>query len=147
MAGNIINGPSVGNWVAKRLEFTFVPNLAMAIGFEKNNELVAGVVYDNWNYRSIAAHIVIDGRITSSFLAAIFHYPFIVCQVDKIIAQISDDNTKSKTLARKMGFVEEARIKEACVNGDMVFYTLPRNKCRFIGKRYEQKISTPPSAS
>lgn len=143
MAGNIINGPSVISWVAERLENTFFSERSVAIGFQRNDKLVAGVVYENWNYRSIGASIVIDGLITSGFLAAMFHYPFIVCQVDKIIAQVSDDNTKSKTLIRKMGFVEEARIKEACVNGDMVLYTLPRNTCRFLEDRYQKKISWP----
>lgn len=143
MVGNIINGPSVISWVAERLENTFFSEGSVALGFQRNDKLVAGVVYGDWNYRSIGASIVIDGPITSGFLAAMFHYPFIVCQVDKIIVQVSDDNIKSKTLACKLGFVEEARIKEACVNGDMVLYTLPRNTCRFIEDRYQKKISWP----
>jgi len=32
-----------------------------------------------------------------------------------------------------MGFVEEARIKDGAPNGDIIFLTLAREKCRFLG--------------
>jgi len=42
---------------------------------------------------------------------------------------------------RKMGFTEEARIKNADTDGDIVFLTMTRDACRFLGHRYGQKIT------
>ncbi|MSQ98136.1 MAG: N-acetyltransferase [Xanthomonadales bacterium] len=147
MGWNIISGHLVGDWVAKRLSGGYFAERSQAIGLEKNADLVAGVIYENWNHRSIMCHIAIEERITPSFLGAIFHYPYIVCEVDKIIAPVADDNEASKRLVEKMGFVEEARIKDAYVSGDMIFYTLTRDNCKYLGERYGQKCPVPaPSA-
>jgi hypothetical protein len=32
-----------------------------------------------------------------------------------------------------MGFVEEARVKDAVPNGDIIFLTLAKENCRFLG--------------
>jgi hypothetical protein len=32
-----------------------------------------------------------------------------------------------------MGFIEEARVKDAALDGDIIFLTLAREKCRFLG--------------
>jgi len=32
-----------------------------------------------------------------------------------------------------MGFVEEARLKDASLDGDIIFLTLARENCRFLG--------------
>jgi hypothetical protein len=44
----------------------------------------------------------------------------------------------------KLGFIEEARIKDAFPDGDMVLLTLTKDKCRFLGEKYgkERTVST-----
>jgi RimJ/RimL family protein N-acetyltransferase len=70
-----------------------------------------------------------------------FDYPFNVCGVDKIIAPVGSKNAKAIRLVRKMGFTEEARIKNADTDGDIIFLTMTRDACRFLGHRYGQKIT------
>ena len=72
-----------------------------------------------------------------------FDYPFKVCKVDKIIAPIVATNEKSIKLVTNMGFTEEARIKRS--NGDMVFFTMLKENCRFLGDKYE--VSTDSTTS
>ena len=83
---------------------------------------------------TITCHIAIAGRVNKKFLRAIFDYPFIVCNVDKIIAPVIADNDKSINLVQNMGFTEEARIARS--NGDMIFFTLLKDKCKFLGGKY-----------
>jgi hypothetical protein len=78
-------------------------------------------------------HIAIEGRITKGYLKAIFNYPFEFCKVKKIIVPVSSTHAKSLKLVTKMGFVEEARVKDAAPDGDIIFLTLAREKCRFLG--------------
>ena len=141
MGWNITSGAIVGHWVAKRIRGGYFAERSNALGLEKNGELVAGVIYENWNHKSIWCHIAIDGRLTPRYLAAIFDYPFNVCQVEKIIVPVGSDNEKSIRLVEKMGFAEEGRIKNARPEGDLILFTLPRNACRFIGEKHGQRFT------
>lgn len=142
MGWHITSGPEVGEWVfqhSKEKGNYFAEN-ANAIGLKKNDELICGVVYENWNGKSIFCHIVFQGRLTPAYLAAVFDYPFNVCGVDKIIAPVSSGNSKALRLVGKMGFTEEARIHNADTDGDIVFLTMTRDSCRYLEPRYGQTL-------
>jgi RimJ/RimL family protein N-acetyltransferase len=142
MGWHITSGPEVGEWVCAYTGGGYHAERSNAIGLRKGDELVCGVVYENWNGRSIVCHIAFQDRITPAYLAAIFDYPFNVCGVDKIIAPVGSKNVKALKLVSKMGFTEEARIKDADTDGDIVFLTMTRDACRFLGHRYGQKIAS-----
>jgi RimJ/RimL family protein N-acetyltransferase len=145
MGWNIVGGEQVGHWVARRIRGGYFAERSKAIGLECNGELIAGVIYENWNHQSIWCHIAIEGRITPAYLAAIFDYPFNVAQVEKIIVPVGSDNTQSLKMVKKMGFVEEGRIKDGRPDGDIVFLTLARDSCRYIKERYGKRLSEPAS--
>jgi len=141
MGWHITSGPTVGEWVCEQTGGGYHAERSNAIGLRKGDEIACGVVYENWNGRSIVCHIAIVGRMTPAYLAAIFDYPFNVCGVDKIIAPVGSKNVKALKVVSKMGFTEEARIKNADTDGDIVFLTMTRDACRFLGHRYGQKIT------
>ena len=141
MARDIVSGPHVGHWVASKIKGTFCPDHATAIGLEKDGALIAGITYENWNGRSIMAHIAIEGRMTPAFVAAIFDYAFNVCGAEKAIVPVGSDNAKSRKLVENMGFREEARIKDGQPNGDIIIYTLAKRDCRFLGEKYGERIT------
>lgn len=141
MGWHITTGDKVGEWVCDQTGGGYHHARSNAIGLEKDGEMVAGVVYENWNGRSIVCHIAVQGRMTPAYLAAIYDYPFNVCGVDKIIAPVSSGNGKAMKLVGKMGFTEEARIHNADTAGDIVFLTMARESCRFLEGRYGQKIT------
>jgi len=143
MGWHIESGPKIGYWVANELDRGYFAERSNAIGLIRDNEIVAGVIYENWNGRSIMCHIVIKKRMTPEFVAAIFHYPFIVCGVEKIIVTIEDTNEKSVRVVKNMGFVEEGKVKDAHQFGDMLILTLSKSECRFLRDRYVKKISSP----
>lgn len=138
MGWHITSDPQrVASWVADRIGGSVTGN-SVTLGLAKDDGLVAGVMYEQWNGRSIVAHIAVDGRMTRAFLRAIFHYPFIHCGVDKVICPIPSDNARSIRLATNMGFIEEARIRDAAPTGDILIYTLNKTHCRFLGEKYGQ---------
>jgi len=141
MGWHITSGPEVGEWVCSQTGGGYHAERSNALGLRKGEELVCGVVYENWNGRSIVCHIAFQDRLSPTYLAAIFDYPFNVCGVDKIIAPIGSKNVKALKVVSKMGFTEEARIKNADTDGDIVFLTMTREACRFLGHRYGQKIT------
>lgn len=141
MGWHITTDPQwVGPWIASQINGSFSTG-SVVIGLAKDDGLVAGVLYEQWNGRSIVAHIAVTGRMTPAFVAAIFDYPFRVCGVQKIICPIPSDNARSIRLATNMGFAEEARITDAAPSGDILLYTITKSNCRFLEERYGQKCA------
>ena len=138
---DIVSSADVGHWVAKRVDGGFFEGRSVALGLKRNDEIIAGVIYENWNHKSIWCHFAIEGQLTPAYLAAIFDYPFNTCQVEKIIVPVGSDNEQSAKVVTNMGFTEEGRIKEGRPDGDIVFYTLRRDDCRFLNKRYSKRIN------
>ena len=138
MVGRIVSGPEVGLWVANKIKGTYHAG-DNAIGLLKDGKIIAGVLYENYNGRSIVVHIGVEGVLTRSFLGAIFDYPFNVCNVNKLIATITSTNTKSIKLTSHLGFTQEGRLLDATPEGDLIIYTLKKSDCRFLGERYGKK--------
>lgn len=133
---HIVQGAEIGNWVAQKIDGGYFAEQSSAIGLQKDAKTIAGVIYENWNKRTVFCHIAVEGRLTKSYLKAIFNYPFNVLNVEKIIVPVVKDNQKSIKLVQNMGFAEEARIKDGSPLGDIIFMTLARKDCRFLGVRY-----------
>jgi RimJ/RimL family protein N-acetyltransferase len=133
---HIVQGAEVGVWVADRIAGEFYSETSSAIGLEKDGVIVAGVIYENWNRASIFCHIAIEARLTKAYLKAIFDYPFNVCNVKKIIVPVVSNHVKSIKLVTNMGFAEEARIVDGSQDGDIIFLTMTKENCRFLGVRY-----------
>ena len=140
MCFEIVTDHSAGHWTAECIDGKYFEAMSQSIGLKKNGEFVAGVIYENWNRRSITCHIAISGRLTPRYLAVIFDYPFNVCDVKKIIVPVDATNSKSVTLVKKMGFTEEARIKDGMADGDMILYTLAKDDCKYLGERYGKRV-------
>lgn len=132
----IVQGQEVGEWVGQQLQQLYHSAGSQAIGLERDGELVAGVIYEQYNTRAIMVHVAIAGPITRSFLSAICRYPFDMCKVDKVIASITDSNPRSIRFVTKIGFREEARLRDASPDGDIVLYTITRPDCKYLGERY-----------
>jgi hypothetical protein len=132
MGWHLVDGPAVGHWAASLLNSAYFEARSHAIGIERDGKLVAGIIYEQWTGKSITCHAAFPGRLTPGFLREIFNYPFVTCGVEKMIAPVSSTNSKIMKLLHNMGFAEEARITNAAADGDMVFYTLARQDCRFL---------------
>ena len=141
MGWNIENGPEIGDWTAKRVDGVYFREGSEAIGLRRDGKIVAGVIYESFNKASIVCHIAIEGRINAEYLAAIFDYPFNVCGVNKIIVTVAGSNNRSLGLVKNMGFEEAAKIGSAHPTGDLVILTIPRDRCRFLGEKYGQKLA------
>lgn len=132
MGWNIVSSPEVGEWVADRTGGKYHEAGSQAIGLVKNDKIVAGVIYEKYTGASMMVHIAISGRLTPAYLRAIFDYPFVYCDVNKLIASITSTNVKSIKLVENMGFTVEGRIKDAVPDGDIIMYTMSKFECRFI---------------
>ena len=135
----IVAGPHVGHWVMGRIGGFFDPVCMSAIGWENAGKLVAGASFRDWNGVSIEGQIAADRPLTRGFLFAIFDYPFRQLGARKIVATTSADHIRSIRLLRRLGFVEEACLRDAAPGGDLIIYTMRREACRFLGDHHGQE--------
>ncbi len=129
----IVSGDVVGRWTADRLGSAFWEGQHRAIGLEKDGVIVAGTIFEDWNGRSIMAHMVVEGRLTRDFISAIFSYAYGVCGVSTVVCPVDETNGRSIRLLEHMGFAEEARLRDCSPQGDIVLFTLRKADCRFLG--------------
>jgi RimJ/RimL family protein N-acetyltransferase len=60
--------------------------------------------------------------------------------VRKIICPVYSDNQKSIKLVEKMGFSIEGVLTDCAPNGDILLYTMKKSDCKYLGKKYGQKL-------
>ena len=142
MSFEITSDHAAGHWTAQKVDGGYFQERSRSIGLKKDGEFVAGVIYENWHGKSITCHIAVTGRMIPAYLFAIFDYPFNVCKVGKIIVPVSSANITSIKFVEKMGFQEEARIKDAMADGDMVIFTMPKERCKYLENRYGKKCTS-----
>jgi L-amino acid N-acyltransferase YncA len=142
----IVAGPEVGHWVTSRIGGFFDPVCMSAIGWQSDGRLTAGAAYRDWNGVSIEGQIAADKPLTRGLLFAIFDYPFRQLGARKIIATTSADHIRSIRLLRRLGFLEEACLRDAAPGGDLIICTMRREDCRFLGGIYGQEGIRSPAA-
>ena len=148
MAGKtlVFDKDRVGHWVFSMVGGVFDPTTSSAIGLEQNGQLIAGVVFDNYNHRSVCMHVAaVPGArwVTKEYLRVCFDYPFNQLKVCKIIGLVDSTNTPARRFDEHLGFVQECVITEAGRFGDLLVYTMTRQQCRLIGESNGRQTRCP----
>lgn len=105
------------------------------IGLERDGDLIAGVLYDNFNGRSVCMHVAGVGNwLNRGYLKRAFDYPFNQLKVGKLIGLVDSKNKAALRFDRHLGFVAEGIIKDAGRTGDLHILTMTREQCRYLGE-------------
>lgn len=117
--------------------------LSAGIGMEKDGDLIAGVVYNEYNHVNINMHVAAVGAnwMTREYLWMCFDYPFNQLKVKRISAFIEDENEDAIGFDEHLGFQYETRMKDAYVNGDILIYVMRREDCRFLDIKRPMKLA------
>lgn len=134
----LFNDPRVVHFVAQSVGSTDCSATA-SIGVEEGGKVVAGVVYDNFNGANIFIHFTVAQgyQICRGFLRLVFGYAFDCLKAKRITGAFSSANEKVRRFGERLGFQFETLLKDAAPDGDLMFYTLRREQCRFVGKKVE----------
>ena len=138
-------GDGVAEWVCAKTGVEYYPGMP-AIGCMVQGEMVAGVVYTDFNGSSIAIHSrVSNPRLVSrEFFWAIFNYPFNQLGVRRVTGLVSTANLAAQRVDEHLGFVEEARLKEYFPDGDAIIYVMWKESCKWLAltQRYRKVKET-----
>ncbi len=128
-------GPHVVEWVAKRTNEYGNFGAAVGIGIERDGELIAGVVYNEWNGVNCNMHVAAVPKsrwLTRTGLWYWFDYPFNQLKVNRCTALIGAGNKEAITLNEGVGFIYETSIEGADPTGDLLVYRMWRKDCRWL---------------
>jgi RimJ/RimL family protein N-acetyltransferase len=125
----------VARWVCERVGGSYDPGSMTALGLERDGVLIAGVMFDHYNGRSVAMHVAGDGGhwMTREFARACFGYAFNQLRVGKVLGFVDSTNTAARRYDEHLGFVLEATITGAGKTGDLLIYSMTPQQCRWIG--------------
>lgn len=125
----------MGRWLADRLDSEYCPGKMACIGEVRNEGFIAVSGFENYLGRSMMIHIAIEGWVGKVFPRAVFGYAFDCVGVHKLIGPVDSANVKALKLNAHLGFVEEARIRDAGRYGDMIMLTMTREQCRVLNRK------------
>ena len=132
----IVFGDHIARWVAERTGGMYFDGSGHGVGWLKNGELVAGVLFDNFTGKSVQMHVAAVGKnwLVGEFLRFCFRYPFDQMKVRKVIGLVDSTNADALRFDLHLGFHQEAVIKDAGKSGDIIILTMTRDQCRFLGE-------------
>jgi RimJ/RimL family protein N-acetyltransferase len=131
----VFNNTEFGHAIATAAGTHFNPAVDVSIGrVNKNGNLLGGVIYSGYTGASIGIHVAAfsDYWINKDMLWVTFHYPFVRLGCHKIFGQVPSYKTKTLEFDKKLGFIEEARIKDFFPDGDLIVLSMKREDCRWL---------------
>jgi len=125
----------LGPFIAQKLNMVWTPENSSTIGWV-TDQIESVVWYEDFNQKSVTCHIYLEKGLNKQYLSTIFDYPFVQLGVDKIVCPVVSSNDKSIEFVKKLGFEEQARLLDVFPTGDLLFFVMSKDKCRFLGERY-----------
>ena len=140
----------VSRFVADRAECHIPAAGGAAIGWLRDDKIVAGVLYEDFTGEggSITATIAIEpgAILTRHMIWAMFDYPFLRLKVKKLLALIHSSNHKSRRLVEHLGFRISSGITGYYPDGNLIVYEMTADECRWLGEENGQESQDPASA-
>jgi RimJ/RimL family protein N-acetyltransferase len=109
-----------------------------AIGLVQGGEVVAGVLYENWNDVNVWMHIAVRPGVMVSprWARYAFAYPFDEAGRERITAEVAAGNQPCRALIERIGFRVEAVLQGAArLGSDLLIYRLLRADCALLRPR------------
>ena len=120
---------------AARCECPPIPEPNTSIGFVKDGSLIGGVTFSGYTGREIWAAIFVDDRSmwSRTNLKTMFSYPFLDCEVVRLVVLIKSDNETSKKMCKQLGFIQEGVYRKYFEDdADAVVMAMLKDECKWI---------------
>lgn len=130
----VIDDVQAAQQIAEAVHIGYDPARMHCVARMRGDRLLGGVIFEGYTGSSIELHVAgFDPRwITRDILWAIFAFPFLQLNCKKVIGRVAETNRRALELDLKLGFIEEARIRDAYPEGDLIILTMRRDECRWL---------------
>jgi len=128
----------VAEWVAEQVEQTASWGSFYAMGVEKDGQIVAGVVVNNYNGVNATCHIAIAYRTREilDLFRAVCDYAFRQCGLKRLTGMVPLSKPEVIAFDKHLGFEEEFVMQQAAHDGGaLVVLVMWPDKCRWLGEK------------
>lgn len=125
----------IGPWVCQHAGGTWVPGKSTGIGLERDGELIAGVLYEDFNGAQVICHIAATAKnwtANREYMWMIFDYPFSQMKVKRITVPVAESNIVARAFVEGLGFELEFIAEDAHPDGGLVIYKMKPQNCRWL---------------
>lgn len=111
-----------------------------AFGILEDNQLIAGVVYTNWNPEAgiieMSAAATSPRWFTGKVIRTVFSYPFDLCACQMVVLRVSEKNQRMRSIAERLGFTGYPIPRLRGRDESEIVYTLTEEQWR--ASRFER---------
>lgn len=129
----------VAAWVDLRLGQKPSGGQRVAIGVERDGQIIAGVVYNGFRGDGLTARTCTmavaadDPRwCTRGNLRAFFAYPFVSLGCRRVNAIVARKNRRARKLVEGLGFRQEGKIRQLFPDDDGMMYGMLADECKWV---------------
>lgn len=122
-------------WAQERIGTGPFRRDAFTMGLEKDGELVAVVVFDNFSVVDCNMHIASDGSrnwMNKELLLSAFAYPFVQLKLNRVTGLVPAKKPEVVEFDQHLGFKIEGYCHKALPDDDIIILGMLRSSCRFI---------------
>ena len=134
----VFNDHEYAAQIAARAGMVFNPAVDRCIARTgADGALLGGVIYNGYTGAAMNIHIAAFSSvwINIDMLWVCFHYPFVQLNLSKLVGQVPSSNSIALEFDLKIGFKEEARVKDVFPDGDLVIVSMRREDCKWLKLR------------
>jgi len=102
------------------------------IGLYEDGYVKSGFLFEGFNGVNIEAHVAGE-KFTRNMLRFAFGYCFNQLKAKRITVKISATNKKSLHFVKRLGFENEATLKDFWPEGDVLILRMFKQDCKWIG--------------
>lgn len=127
---------AVGAWVAQQVGQTCEWGSFYALGIVRDGEIIAGVVFNNFNGANATCHIAISkfSRVMPAMIEHGCRYAFEFCGLKRLTGMVPSNEPKILAFDKHLGFEEEFVMKDGAPGADMHVLVMWPDKCRWLRK-------------
>lgn len=126
----------IGAWVAQKVGQGADWGSFYALGIVSGDEVIAGVVFNNFNGANATCHIAIarHTRLVPEMITAACRYAFEYCGLKRLTGMVPSNEPKVLAFDKHLGFEEEFLMKDGAPGADMHVLVMRPDTCRWLRK-------------
>ena len=126
----------IGAWVAELTGQESSWGSFYAMGVVRGDDIIAGVVINNFNTSNATCHIAISQqtKMIVPLFEAVCDYAFRQCKLKRLTGMVPTNEPAVIEFDKHLGFEEEFVMKDGAVDSDMQVLVMWPDKCRWLRK-------------
>jgi RimJ/RimL family protein N-acetyltransferase len=126
----------IGSWVATQVNQGAEWGSFFAIGVMSGEQVLAGVVINNYNGANATCHIAIaqQTKMLVPLLRSVCDYAFNHCKLKRLTGMVPSNEPKILAFDKHLGFEEEFVMKDGAPGADMHVLVMWPDTCPWLRK-------------